>query len=389
MLAQKHPDRWEKLRERHHAILRSSMEMHKGYVFHIIGDAFCVAFHTASDGLSAAVDAQRKLQHEDWGETPVKVRMGLHTGSAELTGSDYRGYLTMAKVQRVMSVAYGGQVLLSNTSAELLHNDLPSGITLRDMKEHRLKGLPEPERLWQIIAPGLQLDFPPLQSLTEIPNNLPIQPTPFIGRTTQIVAVKELLQREDVHLVTLLGPGGTGKTRLSLQVAQELLDHFPTAFTSSRSPMIPMSINSSPRVAQQLEVREGGRPLLENIKDYLRDKHMLLVLDNFEQLVSAAPVVAEILAAAPQLKIITSSRIALNLHGERGYLVPPLELPQAENESALENLIENKSIILFVGRAQAVHPNFALKKDNASAVAEICRRLDGLPLALELAACAR
>jgi predicted ATPase/class 3 adenylate cyclase len=385
-LARKHPDIWEKLQDRHHAILQSAAEVHKGYVFKIVGDAFCVAFHTASAGLNAAADAQRKLQHEDWGETPIKVRMGLHTGSAELIGSDYRGYLTLAKVQRVMSVACGGQVLLSNTSAELLHHELPSGITLRDMKEHRLKGLPEPERLWQIIAPGLQLDFPPLQSLTEIPNNLPIQPTPFIGRTTQIVAVKELLQREDVHLVTLLGPGGTGKTRLSLRVAQEMLDHFTHgAF------FIPLaddtdSIQFTSRVAQQLEIREGGRPLLENIKDYLRDKRMLLVLDNFEQLVSAAPVVAELLAAAPQLKIITSSRIALNLHGERGYLVPPLELPQAEHESALENLLENESILLFVGRAQAVHPNFGLKEENASDVAEICRRLDGLPLALELAA---
>ena len=163
-----------------------------------------------------------------------------------------------------------------------------------------------------------------------------------------------------MHLVTLLGPGGTGKTRLSLQVAQELLDQFPNGVY-----FVPLADDTDAnqfisRVAQQLEVREGGRPLLENVKDYLRDKHMLLVLDNFEQLVSAAPVVAEMLAAAPQLKIITSSRIALNLHGERGFPVPPLELPQAENESALENLIENESVILFVGRAQAVHPNFAL-----------------------------
>jgi len=217
-------------------------------------------------------------------------------------------------------------------------------------------------------------------------HNLPAQPTPFIGRAKQVAAIKELLLRTDTHLVTLLGPGGTGKTRLSLQVAQELLDQFPNGVY-----FVPLADDTDAnrlisRVAQQLEVREGGRPLLENVKDYLRDKRMLLVLDNFEQLVSAAPVVAELLAAAPQLKIITSSRIALNLQGERGYLVPPLELPQAEHESALENLLENESILLFVGRAQAVHPNFALNKDNASDVAEICRRLDGLPLALELAA---
>jgi predicted ATPase len=217
-------------------------------------------------------------------------------------------------------------------------------------------------------------------------HNLPAQPTPFIGRAKQIVAIKELLQRADVRLITLVGPGGTGKTRLSLQVAQELLDQFahgvffvPLADDKDAAQFIS-------RVAQQLAVREGGRPLLENVKDYLREKQMLLVLDNFEQLVSNAPVVTDLLAAAPQLKIITSSRIALNLHDEREFQVPPLELPQAENESALESLIENESIILFVERARTAHPNFVLTKDNASAVAEICHRLDGLPLAIELAA---
>jgi predicted ATPase/Tfp pilus assembly protein PilF len=217
-------------------------------------------------------------------------------------------------------------------------------------------------------------------------HNLPVQPTPFIGRSAQITAIKGLLLDEDTRLVTLMGPGGTGKTRLSLQVARELLDQFPNGVY-----FVPLADDTDAnqlisRVAQQLAVREGGRPLLENVKDYLRDKHMLLALDNFEQLVSAAPVVADLLAAAPQLKIITSSRIALNLHGEREFPVPPLELPQAENESALETLVENESVILFVGRAQAVHPNFTLTKENASSVAEICRRLDGLPLALELAA---
>ena len=217
-------------------------------------------------------------------------------------------------------------------------------------------------------------------------HNLPAQSTPFIGRTTQITAIKELLLGADTRLVTLMGPGGTGKTRLSLQVAQEMLDQFPNGVY-----FVPLADDTDAdqfisRVAQQLEVREGGRPLLENVKDYLRDKRMLLVLDNFEQLVSAAPVVADWLAAAPQLKMLTSSRIALNLHGEREFPVPPLELPQTEKESTLENLIGNEAVILFVGRAQAVHPNFSLTDDNASSVAEICCRLDGLPLAIELAA---
>jgi len=217
-------------------------------------------------------------------------------------------------------------------------------------------------------------------------NNLPVQPTPFIGRAKQLAAIKELLMKPEIRLVTLMGPGGTGKTRLSLQVAQELLEQFPNGVY-----FVPLADDTDAsqfigRVAQQLEVREGGRPLLENVKDYLRDKRMLLVLDNFEQLVSAAPVVADLLAATPQLKIFTSSRIALNLHGEHGFPVPPLELPQTENGLTMESLIGNESILLFVGRAQAVSPSFTLTNDNASAVAEICRRLDGLPLAIELAA---
>jgi len=217
-------------------------------------------------------------------------------------------------------------------------------------------------------------------------HNLPAQPTPFIGRAAQLAALKELILMADVRLVTLMGPGGTGKTRLSLQVAQESLDHFAQGVF-----FVPLADDTDSnqfisRVAQQLEVKEGGRPLLENIKDYLRDKNILLVLDNFEQLISAAPIVAELLASAPRLKIITSSRIALQIQGEREYPVPPLDLPQHMEELTVEELTANESAHLFVERARAANPSFALNKDNASAVAEICRRLDGLPLALELAA---
>ncbi|MFT3891155.1 MAG: tetratricopeptide repeat protein [Anaerolineales bacterium] len=217
-------------------------------------------------------------------------------------------------------------------------------------------------------------------------HNLPVQRTPFIGRAAQVTAIKELLQQKDVHIVTLLGLGGTGKTRLSLQVAQELIGQFrdgvffvPLADDTNSDQLIS-------RIAQQLEVKEGGRPPLETIKDYLHDKNLLLVLDNFEQIVSAAPTVAKILDEAPQLKVLVSSRVALNLQGEYEVHVPPLDLPEAENKSAWETLLENESILLFVERAREAHPKFALTKDNASDVAAICRRLDGLPLALELAA---
>jgi predicted ATPase len=216
-------------------------------------------------------------------------------------------------------------------------------------------------------------------------HNLPAQPTPFIGRATLITMLKELALNPDIHLITLMGPGGTGKTRLSLQVAQELLDQFTDGVF-----FVPLADDKDTdqfvsRLAKQLPVRESGRPLLEEIKDFLRDKNLLLVLDNFEQLVSAAPVVAELLAEAPRLKAITSSRIALNLQGEHEFPVPPLELPQTSGVTP-ENLAGNESVRLFVERARAIGPNFALTEDNAAAIAEICRRLDGLPLALELAA---
>lgn len=215
-------------------------------------------------------------------------------------------------------------------------------------------------------------------------HNLPAQPTPFIGRAAQLATLKEMILNPDARLITLLGPGGTGKTRLSLQVAQESLDQFPNGVF-----FVPLADDTDSnqfisRIAQQLEVKEGGRPLLDNLKDYLRDKKLLLVLDNFEQLISAVPVVADLLAAAPQLKLITSSRIALKVRGEREVPIPPLDVPQ--HETPLEELAGYESIKLFVERAQAAQPNFSLTKDNASSVTEICHRLDGLPLALELAA---
>jgi predicted ATPase len=240
--------------------------------------------------------------------------------------------------------------------------------------------LPQPTHVELLYDESQSDPFAP----KKVEHNLPAQPTPFIGRTAQLAALKELILKPEVRLITLMGPGGTGKTRLSLQVTQESLDHFPNgAF------FVPLADDTDSnqfiaRVAQQLEVREGGRPLLDNIKDYLRDKNLLLVLDNFEQLIAVAPVVANLLAAAPQLKIITSSRIALKIQSEREYPVPPLEMPQ--RESTLEELAGYESIKLFVERARAAQPNFALTKDNATSVSEICLRVDGLPLALELAA---
>src|SRR5512136_1167036 len=228
-LAQQFPAELPALLARHHAILQQAIQAHSGHVFQIIGDAFCAAFPTASDALQAALEAQRVLQHEAWHPAPIKVRMGLHTGSAQAGASEeraggYVGYLTLTRVQRVMSVAHGGQVLLSNPAAELVRGELPADVTLRDMSEHRLKGLVNLEHLWQMVAPDLVADFPPLQSLNAIPNNLPVQPTSFIGREKDIIEVKRLLSAS--RLVTLTGAGGAGKTRLASQVAADMLDTF-------------------------------------------------------------------------------------------------------------------------------------------------------------------
>ena len=248
-------------------------------------------------------------------------------------------------------------------------------------------GLPLPVQVEHLFDEGQSRAGSTAQPVTRQPrHNLPAQTTPFIGRSAQIAALKQLLLDPDVRLVTLIGPGGTGKTRLSLQLAQELLEHFPQGVI-----FVPLAEDRDAdqlisRVAQQLGVREGGRPLLESVKDYLRDKRLLLVLDNFEQLVSAAPIISEFLGAAPQIKIIVSSRAALNLSGERQFPVPPLDLPAAAGDMALDNLAANESVRLFVERACATQPSFRLTRDNAPIIADICRRLDGLPLALELAA---
>ena len=322
-LSQQYPEAMPALLARHHEILNQAIISDHEFVYEIVGDAFYVAFHNASDALAAALDIQRALRREAWLPVPIQIRIGLHTGSAQLQDASqsprYEGYSSLAISQHIMSAGHGGQILLSQTTADLLGDKLPDGALLTDMRERRLKDVAQPVHIYQLTVPDLPAAFPPLKAEEAVNHNLPVQLTPFIGRGTQIVAIKELLQRADVHLVTLLGPGGTGKTRLSLQVAQEMLDQFrhgvffvPLADDTNANQLIS-------RVAQQLEVREGGRPLLENVKDFLRDKNILLVLDNFEQLISAAPIVADLLANASQLKILVSSRIALNLYGEHEF----------------------------------------------------------------------
>jgi predicted ATPase/class 3 adenylate cyclase len=386
LLAQQYPGTWESIRERHQTILRSAMQAHNGCIFQMVGDAFCVAFSTVGDGLNGAVDAQRRLQQEEWEQVSLKVRMGLHTGSAEVHGNDYHGYLTLAKVQRIMSVAYGSQILVSNASAELLHSELPEGVTLRDMRKHRLRGLSSLEHLWQVVAAGLQQDFPPLQSLSDIPNNLPAQLTSFVGRQKQLEDVKKLLQH--TPLLTLIGPGGTGKTRLSLQTAGELLSQYVDGvwFVELAPIFDPLLVPRTAAIAIGLR-EEPQRPVIDMLCDYLRDKRMLILLDNCEHLVDACAQMADkILHTAPHVHILASSREALGIAGEVTYRVPSLGLPDVARLPSIESLSQYEAVKLFIERAISAASTFQVTNENAPFVAQICYRLDGIPLALELAA---
>src|SRR5215204_3556721 len=312
--------------------------------------------------------------------------MALHTGAAEERGGDYFGP-PVNRVARLLSAGHGGQTLLSSATWKLVHDRLPEDTELRDLGERRLKDLIRPERIFQLIASDLPPSFPPLKTLDARLNNLPSQPTPLVGREREVAGVCRLLRGGGVRLLTLTGPGGMGKTRLALQVAADLVDEFEDGVFFV--PLAPISDPDLvvPTVARTLDITEtSGRTPEEALKDYLRNKEMLLVLDNFEQVVEAAPLVGELLSACPALKVLATSRTVLRIYGEQEFTVPPLELPAPSHPQPLERLTQYEAVRLFVERAQAAKADFSVTNDNAPAVAEICHRLDGLPLAIELAA---
>jgi len=372
---------------RHDELLRNAVEVHGGVVFKTVGDAFHAAFPTAPEAVEAALDAQQTLLSAPWEETgPLKVRMALRTGTAEERGGDYFGP-TINRTARLLSAGHGGQVLVSLSTRELVHDQLPPGAVMRDLGERRLRDLSGSEHIFQLTAPGLPTSFPPLGTLDVRQNNLPVQPTPLLGREREVARVADLLRSEDLRLLTLTGTGGTGKTRLALQVAAELIDEFEDgAF------FVALALISDPglvasAVAGALSVGESvGRALEEDLKDYLSNKELLLVLDNFEQVVDAAPLVGNLLSTCRGLEVLVTSRTPLRIYGEHEYPVRPLELPDPEHLPPIETLEQYEGIRLFTERARAANSNFSLTIENAPAVAEICARLDGLPLAIELAA---
>jgi predicted ATPase/class 3 adenylate cyclase len=372
---------------RHDRLLREAIAGHGGVVFKTGGDAFYAAFATAAPAVEAALAAQRGVAAEDWGVvSPLRVRMALHTGAAELRDADYFGP-PLNRVARLLSAGAGGQVLLSQATEQLARDALPAGVTLRELGEHRLKDLGRPERVFQLVCADLPSDFPPLRTLDSHRHNLPAELTPFVGRQAELEAARTRLRRPEVRLLTLTGPGGIGKTRLALQLAADLLDDFAdgvffVALTTVRDAAL-----AGAAVAQALEVPEtSGWTAWESVRARLRDKRLLLVLDNFEQVVEAGPAVADLLAACPGLKVLVTSRAVLRLTSEHQMEVPPLPLPPVGQRATAERLSQYEAVRLFIQRAQAARPEFHVTDDTAPAIAEICHRLDGLPLALELVA---
>jgi predicted ATPase/class 3 adenylate cyclase len=371
----------------HRTLLRAVFQRWQGYEIDTAGDGFFVAFARALPAMAAAAAAQRALAVHLWPEAgPLRVRIGVHTGEPFLAASGYVG-LDVHRAARICAAGHGGQILLSRTTHSLIAHELPPDLTLKDLGEHRLKDLQRPEHLFQLVLADGPDDFPPLRTLENRPNNLPAQVTSFIGRQREGSALRDGLLRPDVRLLTLTGPGGTGKTRLALHVAADLVDDFEHGvFFVSLAPISDPALVTSAIAQTQGLWETGGRSLLAHLKSALRDKRMLLVLDNFEQVVSAAPVVADLLAACPYLKILVTSRVVLRLNGEQEFAVPPLALPDFRQPPDMAALSHYAALELFMHRALAVKPDFAATQENAAAIADICVQLDGLPLAIELAA---
>jgi len=397
---------------RHDAILRAAIESQGGTVFKTVGDAFCAVFADPVAALGAAVAAQRALGAEDWGSfgvggiessmpaesvngaggTPptfsdLRVRMALRSGLAEERDGDYFGP-TLNRVARLLSAGHGGQVLLSAVTEGLLSGHLPPGVMLRDLGEHRLKDLSRAERVWQLAAEGLEASFPPLRGLDARPHNLPVQPTALIGREAESVELERLLRAETgPRLVTLTGPGGTGKTRLALQAAADLLEDFEDGvFLVDLAPIVDAGLVPTAVAAALQLVETPGEPIARTVRAWLARKQLLLVLDNFEQILPGAPFVADLLGACPRLRVLVTSRAPLRLAWEHEYPLAPLPVPERSAELRPEDITRFAAIQLFVQRAVAVRPGFEVTPANAAAIAQICVRLDGLPLAVELAA---
>jgi len=373
-------------------LLRVAFQQENGFEVDTQGDAFFVVFESATEAVAAAIHAQKALFAAHWpDEAEVRVRMGIHTGEPLPTEEGYVG-LDVHYAARIMSAAHGGQVLLSQMTRDFVATELPDGVYLRELGSYRLKDIAGPNQLYQLVIPGLPADFPPLSTLNAQHNtqNIPSPSTSFVGREQEVTMVANLLRRPDVRLVTLMGTAGVGKTRLALQVADQLSSLFTDGIY-----FVPLDQLSSaeavlPTLAQMLNIQdEKDTPLLEQVKAVLRNQSLLLILDNFEQVIAARRIIADLLTTSLKLKVLVTSRVMLHMQAEHLCEVPPLPLPDRGKPGQQPNLAKlsrNAAIALFVQRAQAVQPDFQLTATNAAALTDICIRLDGIPLAIELAA---
>ena len=386
-------ERWERHRDamkgavrRHGEILQASIEGQDGHVFKTVGDAFCAAFHNVADAIAASLNAQRQLEAEDWSAVDgLKVRMAIHTGHTDERDGDYFGP-AVNRVARLLAIGHGGQVLVSGASADLSQGELPPRAALRDLGEHRLKDLTHPEQVYQLVAPGLASEFPPLRSLEALPNNLPLQITSFVGRDIDILNVSELLAKH--RLVTLVGAGGVGKTRLALQVGADLLDRYEDGVWLVE--LAPLSDNDliPSTVASIFHVSEAAnRTMTEAIVHALKARRALIIFDNCEHVVEpAARLIDAILRSCPHVRIIATTRQGLGIAGEAVHRVASLAVPESSGRLTAEEAMRHGAIALFVERAIAATESFRLTDENAPVVARLCNRLDGIALAIELAA---
>ena len=394
-LWEEQPERMRSALVRHDALSRTAVERRGGLVVKMTGDGIHAAFGDPLDAVVAALEIQQALaQDEAGGEVAIRVRCGMHMGVVERRDNDFFGS-AVNRAARIMSVAHGGQVLMSQPVADLVSSRLPQGMTLKSLGSVRLRDLAQPERLHQVVHPALRAEFPALRSLEAIPNNLPQQVTSFVGREREFAEIRSLLRR--VRLLTVVGTGGLGKTRISLQVAADIIDDFPDGLW-----LVELAAIADPRlvpqaVAATLSVaEEAGRSLQDALFAHLRERRMLILLDNCEHLSQACAVFArQLLQVAPGVQVLATSREPLHVAGETTYALPALALPQPpaasmrsdEAKRFIEHAIAgSEAARLFIDRALAVQPSFAVTADNAAAISVICRRVDGIPLALELAA---
>jgi predicted ATPase/class 3 adenylate cyclase/DNA-binding CsgD family transcriptional regulator len=391
--------------KRYAELLGRAVEAHGGTLFQAAGEARGAVFPHATGAVAAALAIRRALEAADWSaaglahDRPLRERIALHSGPAELRDGVYTGE-ALRRATRLRDAGHGGQILLSRVLADQVRGQLPSGVALRDLGPHQLAGLSDLQHIFQLAAPDLPDDFPPLKTLDRHRTNLPAQLTPLIGREHEVAAVCALVRQPGVRLMTLTGPGGTGKTRLGMQIAATFAAEddgracFPDGVVMVALAPLDDPALVIPTVAKTLGVQEiGGGPPIEALVAYLHDRQLLILLDNFEHLLAAATDVAALLAAAPGLKVIATSRSTLHVSGEHEYAVPPLPLPpraafkpQQNNVAETRDLTQYAAVALFVQRAQAARPDFRLTAAHAPPVVEICLRLDGLPLAIELAA---